>query len=293
VTVTKIAFLGMGRMGVPMAGRLVDAGHDVTVWNRTPEKAEPVVRRGARQAATPAEAATGAEVAITMVADPTALRSVVGGADGLAAGLGSGSYHLEMSTVGPETVRELPGLLPAGVILVDAPVLGSIPQANEGTLKIFVGGTEEAFEEARPLLETLGSPRRLGELGAGAAMKLVANSTLGALMTGLGEALALGVGLGLEPGDMLEILSDSAIGVTARSKRSFIEGGRYEPANFTVALATKDMGLVAAAAEENGVRLRLAPAARAWFEAALEAGLGDLDYSAVISAILDRSGEGR
>jgi len=172
-------------MGVPMAGRLVDAGHDVTVWNRTPEKAEPVVRRGARQAATPAEAATGAEVAITMVADPTALRSVVGGADGLAAGLGSGSYHLEMSTVGPETVRELPGLLPAGVILVDAPVLGSIPQANEGTLKIFVGGTEDAFEEARPLLETVGSPRRLGELGAGAAMKLVANSTLGALMTGL------------------------------------------------------------------------------------------------------------
>ncbi len=128
-----------------------------------------------------------------MLADPAAVEEVVSAAD-----LGAGTTLVEMSTIGPDAARALAAGLPEGVDMLDAPVLGSIPQATEGTLKIFVGGDAEVFERRRPVLEAMGTPRHLGPLGAGAAMKLVANSTLGALMTGLAEALALADGLGLD-----------------------------------------------------------------------------------------------
>ncbi|MGH9269635.1 MAG: NAD(P)-dependent oxidoreductase, partial [Acidimicrobiales bacterium] len=167
------------------------------------------------------------------------------------------------------------------------PVLGSIPQATEGALKVFVGGSTEQFSRWAPVLEALGSPRHLGPLGAGAAMKLVANSCLGALMTALGEALALADGLGLEQATVLDVLAESPIGVTVASKRALIERDEYPP-NFKLALAVKDMGLVVRAAAGAGVDLRLAPAAARWFEAAGAAGLGDRDYSAVISHLRGR-----
>jgi 3-hydroxyisobutyrate dehydrogenase-like beta-hydroxyacid dehydrogenase len=163
-------------------------------------------------------------------------------------------------------------------------VLGSVPQATEGTLKIFVGGAKAAFDRCRPVLEAMGTPRHLGPLGAGAAMKLVANSTLGALMCGLAEALALADALGLEQGAVLDILADSPIGTTVKSKRALIESGAFAP-NFTLALAAKDLRLVTAAAEQAGVELRLAAAAQSWLERADAAGLGELDYSAVIAAV--------
>jgi 3-hydroxyisobutyrate dehydrogenase-like beta-hydroxyacid dehydrogenase len=284
---TRIAFCGLGRMGAHMAGRLLDAGHHVTVWNRTPARGTPLVERGAHEAGTPAAAASGAEVVFTMLADPPALEQVALGHAGLAAGMAPGATLVEMSTVGPDAVRSLAARLPAGVDMLDAPVLGSVPQATEGTLKIFVGGEEAVFDRCRALLETMGTPRLLGPLGSGAAMKLVANSTLGALMCGLGEALALADALGLDEGQVLDILVESPIGVTARGKRPLIESGEYPP-NFSLALAAKDLGLVTAAAEQAGLRLRLAPGARAWLEEAAAAGLGDLDYSAVIAQMRGR-----
>ena len=275
----KIAFCGLGRMGVPMAARLLDAGHDLRVWNRSPGKAGALVDAGATEAGSPAEAAAGAEVVVTMLADPAAVEDVVSSAD-----LRAGTTLVEMSTIGPGAVRSLAAGLPEGVDVLDAPVLGSIPQATEGTLKIFVGGDAEVFERRRPVLEAMGTPRHLGPLGAGAAMKLVANSTLGALMTGLAEALALADGLGLAEADVLDILSESPIGVTAKGKRPLIESGVYTP-NFTLGLAAKDLRLVMEAAAAAGVELRLASAARSWFERADEHGLGDLDYSAVIADV--------
>ena len=281
---TTIAFCGLGRMGVPMAGRLLGAGHDVTVWNRTAERAAPLVERGAKQGESPAAAASGADVVITMVADPPALEDVVLGSDGLGAELAPGTTLVEMSTVGPDVVRGLARRLPEGVDVLDAPVLGSVPQATDGTLKIFVGGDEAVFERWRPVLDAMGTPRHLGPLGSGAAMKLVANSTLGALMCGLAEALALADALGLEEHAVLDVLAESPIGATTKSKRKLIESGEY-PANFKLALAAKDLRLVTAAAEEAGLELRLAPGARAWLEAADAEGLGELDYSAVIAAV--------
>ncbi|HEX2118957.1 MAG TPA: NAD(P)-dependent oxidoreductase, partial [Acidimicrobiales bacterium] len=200
---TTIAFCGLGRMGGPMAGRLVDAGHDVAVWNRTASRAAPLVERGARLAGSPAAAAQGADVAFTMLADPGAVERVVLGPDGLAGSLGPGATLVEMSTIGRDAVRALAARLPQGVDMLDAPVLGSVPAATEGTLKVFVGGDDGVFERCRPVLEAIGTPRHLGPLGAGAAMKLVANSTLGALMCGLAEALALADALDLDQAAVL------------------------------------------------------------------------------------------
>ena len=272
-------------MGAPMAARLLGAGHELRVWNRTPGKAGSLVDAGADQAGSPAEAAAGAEVVVTMLADPAAVVDVV-----LAADLRPGTTLIEMSTIGPDAVRSLAARLPDGIDLLDAPVLGSVPQATEGTLKIFVGGDAEVFERRRPVLEPMGTPRHLGPLGAGAAMKLVANSTLGALMTALAEALALADGLGLDESDVLDILSESPIGVTAKGKRPLIERGVYKP-NFTLGLAAKDLRLVTEAAEAAGVELRVAAAARSWLERADEHGLGDLDYSAVIADVRGRPAE--
>jgi len=280
----KLAFLGLGQMGAPMAGRLLAAGHDLTVWNRTAARAARLVERGARPAATPAEAAGGAEAVLTMLADPAALDAVVSGAHGLGSGLAPGTTLIEMSTVGPEAVHRTAAALPPGVAMLDAPVLGSVPQATEGTLKLFVGGEARVFERWRPVLETLGTPIHLGALGTGAGTKLVANSTLGALMSALGEALALGDALGLDLHRTLEILADSPIGVTARSKRDHIESGTYPP-RFKLELASKDLRLVTEAASRAGCELPLASAARAWFDAAAAAGFGPLDYSAVIAHI--------
>src|SRR5438105_2753360 len=177
----KLAFCGLGHMGAPMAARLVSAGHEVAVWNRSPEKVEPLAGLGARAAETPADAAAGAEAAITMLADPEALEEVVFGPGGLAEGLSPGSTLIDMSTVGPDAVRSVAERLGDAVEVLDAPVLGSIAAAESGSLKIFVGGSEEAFQRWSPVFEVLGTPFHLGPLGTGASMKLVANSTLGAL----------------------------------------------------------------------------------------------------------------
>jgi 3-hydroxyisobutyrate dehydrogenase-like beta-hydroxyacid dehydrogenase len=192
-----------------------------------------------------------------------------------------------MSTVGPDAVRHVAERLPAGVSMIDAPVLGTVPQAEGGELRIFAGGDRRDVDRVRPVLETLGTVTYLGPLGAGAGMKLVANSTLGALMTALGEALALADSLGLEEGTVLDVLADSPIGVTVNRKRSSIESGSY-PARFKLGLASKDLELVTDRIGQSGLDLRVAPAAGSWLEDAWSNGLGDLDYSAVVAHIRGR-----
>ena len=270
-----------------MAQRLVGDGRELVVWNRTPDRASALVESGARAAATPAEAAAGADAVVTMLSAPEALEAVVFGPDGVAGGMRAGSALIEMSTVGPAVVHRLAERLAAGVEVLDAPVLGSVPQGTEGTLKIFVGGEAATLDRWRPVLERMGRPTHLGPLGAGASMKLVANSILGSLMTGLAEALALADAFGLDQPVVLDLLAESPIGATVKSKRANLESGEY-PANFKLSLAAKDLGLVTEAAVAAGLDLRLAPAARAWLEHAEEAGMGELDYSAVIAAVRGR-----
>jgi 3-hydroxyisobutyrate dehydrogenase-like beta-hydroxyacid dehydrogenase len=284
----KIAFLGLGQMGAPMAGRLLQAGHEVTVWNRTPDRAGPLAAAGAAVAGSPAEAGAGAEFAITMLATPEALQTVVLGEHGLAKALGPGRVYIDMSTVGPDTVRSIAARLPAGVAVVDAPVRGSVGQATAGRLEVFVGARDADLERVRPILESLGSVTHVGGPGAGAAMKLVANLALGASITAVGEALALGEALGLGRAPVLDMLEGSQLAPAVRAKRSNIESGHYPP-NFKLRHAAKDLRLVIEAASAAGRDLRdlkVTAAARAWLDSAVDRGAADLDFSAVVATIL-------
>ena len=174
-----------------------------------------------------------------------------------------------MSTVGPHTVRSIAARLRAGVAVVDAPVRGSVGQAAEGRLEIFVGASDKDFERVRPILESLGSVGHVGGPGAGAAMKLIANLALGASVAALGEALTLGEALGLGRAQLLDMLES-----------------RHYPPNFKLRHAAKDLRLVIEAAAVVGRDLRLSAAAKAWLDAAVEGGAGDLDYSAVVATIV-------
>jgi 3-hydroxyisobutyrate dehydrogenase-like beta-hydroxyacid dehydrogenase len=285
--VSVVAVVGVGAMGSRIARRLLDAGHELVVWNRTAGKAAPLVEAGAVAAATPAEAAARAEVVLTMVADPAALRDVTEGEAGVAAGVGEGATVIEMSTVGPDAVHRLGSVLGERAGLLDAPVLGSRSEAEEGTLKIFVGGPSELAARWTPLLAVLGSPLHVGSLGSGAAAKLVANTTLVGTIGVLGEALALADGLGLSQEKAFEVLAATPLGPQAERRRESIESGEYQP-RFALYLARKDAELVVATAREAGVDLRLTEAARSWFAEAEEEGLGDRDYSAVLARILAR-----
>jgi len=268
-------------MGSRIAGRLLEAGYDVVVWNRTAEKANPLVERGATMAESPADAAARAEALITMVTDPPALESV---AAEIAAGASDKLTVIQMSTVGPAAVSRLASILPEGTGLLDAPVLGSIGEAESGTLKIFVGGPEPLVERWMPLLSVLGQPMRVGELGAGQAAKLVANATLVGVVGLLGEALALGEGLGLPRKVVFDVLATTSLADQAERRRPAIEAGDYPP-RFALSLARKDAELILDAPAEAGVDLRLVTAARSWFAEAEAAGLGGLDYAAVLAWI--------
>jgi 3-hydroxyisobutyrate dehydrogenase-like beta-hydroxyacid dehydrogenase len=280
----KIAFLGLGQMGAPMARRLLQAGHELTVWNRTPDRAEPLAAGGAVVAGSPAEAGARAEFAITMLATPEALQEVVLGENGLAKALGPGQVYVDMSTVGPDTVRSIAARLPEGIAVVDAPVRGSVPQATEGRLEIFVGARDEDLERVRPILESLGSVSHVGGPGAGAAMKLVANLVLGTSIAALGEALALGETLALGRAPLLDMLAGSQLAPVVRAKRANIESGHYPP-SFKLRYAAKDLRLVAEAAAAAR-DLKVTAAARAWLDSAVESGAADLDFSAVVATIL-------
>lgn len=282
---SKIAFLGLGNMGAPMAARLINAGHDVTVWNRSTQRTERLAGAGASVAATPADAAAGVEFAITMLATPQALDSVLFGTDGLASGLSSGQMLIDMSTVGPDAFRSAAAGLPPGVAAIDAPVRGSIPEATDGRLHVYVGASEEQFERVRHLLEVFGDVHHVGAAGAGAAMKLVVNTTLTASIVAVGEALALGRTLGLGQGVVLDILADSPVGTTVRAKRANVEAGRYPP-DFKLSLAAKDMHLVVDIARDAGVALDVAGSVSLWLDDAVEHGAGELDFAAVVATIL-------
>jgi len=273
-----------------MAGRLLDAGHRVVVWNRTPERAAALIERGAVAAATPAEAAGRAEAVITMVADPPALVTVTEGPDGIAAAEGSATL-IEMSTVGPAAIARLASALPDRIRLLDAPVQGSLGEAEGGSLRIFVGGESSEVERWMPLLSVLGSSIHVGPLGAGASAKLVTNSTLLGVLGVLGEALALAEGLGLARETALEVLKATPLADQVERRRPALQGG-VSPPRFTLSLARKDADLIRDAAAERDVDLRLAPAARAWLQQAEAAGLGDRDYSSVLLWIIRRSADG-
>ncbi|MFJ6194804.1 NAD(P)-dependent oxidoreductase [Micromonospora sp. NPDC092111] len=231
-----IALLGTGTMGTAIGRRLLATGQRLTVWNRTPARAGPLVAAGARAAATPAEAVRDADVVITMLSDAHAVRRVLFGTDPAATPLRPGTHLVEMSTIGPPAVRELAELLPAGVRLVDAPVAGGAGAAEQGRLLVLAGGPEAAVDRVAPLLELLGTVRRCGPAGSGAALKLVLNVALVTAVTAVADTLAVAEAVGVDRRTTVEALATGPLGgAVARATAT--------DATFAAALAAKDARL--------------------------------------------------
>jgi len=268
----RVAFLGLGRMGTPMAAHVAGGGHDLTVWNRTPK---PGAVPGAREARSVAEAVDGAEVVVTMLFGPDAVREVL-------AQVPEESFVVECSTIGPALARELGGRFAR---FVDAPVVGSVGPATEGTLGVLAGGSAEDYAAAEPLLHLWGDPakvRHLGPVGAGSAMKLVVNLTLGVAMGGIGEALRLAGDLGLDRGDTLDAVALGPLGVSVGTKRAMLDSGEFTPTGFSLDLMAKDLALAVGAADGD---LALTRAALHAARGAIGAGHGEDDYASLAGHI--------
>ncbi|GIG70634.1 3-hydroxyisobutyrate dehydrogenase [Phytomonospora endophytica] len=265
---SRIAVLGLGRMGAAMTRRLLATGHQVTVWNRTAAKAEPLREAGASVAGTPARAVAEAEVVISMLSGPEALEAVM---DEALAALPDGCALAEMSTVGPGAARALAARLPEGVTMVDAPVMGSVDKAETGTLTILVGG-----DGPPPVLAELGTVVHCGPIGSGAAMKLVVNAGMITAVTALAETLALADRLGL-PADLVE--KTLAAGPLA----AVLTRARSTTAAFPIAHAAKDLALAEAA---TGAAYPVAEAVRA----VLATTDGDADLGAVVAHVRTTTG---
>ncbi|MFG1751069.1 NAD(P)-binding domain-containing protein [Streptosporangium sandarakinum] len=261
-----IAFLGLGRMGAPMTGRLVAAGYKVTVWNRTPRAPE-----GATVAGSPAAAVAEAELVITMLSDPEAVRRVLTEA---LPGLRPGTLVVEMSTIGPEAVAGLRELLPAKVGLVDAPVLGSVEPARDGTLTVLAGGAPEDLARCREVLEVFGRVREAGGPGAGAALKVAVMSALVPAQVLLAETLARAEAGGVDAGALLDVLGGTPLGGLVERVRPAVENGP-PGTRYALGLAAKDLTLASPGAGT------IAAAARDRLLEAAAAGLGGADLTAV------------
>jgi 3-hydroxyisobutyrate dehydrogenase-like beta-hydroxyacid dehydrogenase len=265
-------------MGGAMARRLEAAGHELTLWNRTRSRAEAL--GVGRVAATPAEAASNADVVISILTDASAVRAAYLGAEG-AAKVAQGKLFVEMSTAGPDIARELAPLIDrAGGQFVEAPVLGSISAVEAGTLVIFAAGSEAAIERARPVLKDLGEVRAAGDIGSAASLKLVANSMLAGVSALAAELQSAGTAAGLNPEDVFWVLSRIAPVLNAR-KAGFLEH-RYSPVTFALRDAVKDLRLALDLYEKAGATTPLTKATKELYERAARTA-GELDMSAIAS----------
>ena len=277
---TAVAVLGLGAMGRTIGARLLGYGHDVSVWNRTPGKDDDLVASGARRAETAAGAVRDVDVVITMVTDPPALEAVLFGPDGAAPAIPQSATLVDMSTVGPTEIASVVERL-APVAVLDAPVLGSVPSVEGGTLVILVGGERPVFDRHTDLLALLGTPIYVGPSGSGAWLKLVNNAAGTAALVAVGELLGLT--------DRAEIDLDVALdSLAAGPLASLIERwrprltGEDHASYFRLALARKDLALAFEEAERAGTELTVAEAAAARCDEAIGDGLGDEDFGAIV-----------
>jgi 3-hydroxyisobutyrate dehydrogenase len=294
----RIGIAGLGRMGAAMAERLIGQGHAVTVWNRTPGRTEPLAVLGASVAPTPAALAAASEAIVTILTDEVAIAAVYDGPDGVLAAPLDGRLVIEMSTVGPPAQTALAARVrAAGGRMIDCPVGGTVGPAKEGKLFGFVGGEAEDVERARPILDQLcRRTEHVGPVGAGSSLKLAINLPLAVYWQTLGEALALCRGLGLDGARLASIFADTSGGPNVLKTRAelvakALDGGR-PTSPVDIDILRKDLGTMLAEAERLGVATPVTRAARAGYDEAAAAGLGELDGSNLAEFWRSRSGAG-
>jgi len=282
----KIGIAGTGKMGAAIAARLMSLGHEITVWNRTPEKTKGLAAAGAKIAASPAALASDAEVVITILTDAEAIHAVYGGPQGLLSGSAAGKLFIEMSTVRPEVEIALAARVKQkGGALIECPVSGTTGPAREGKLFGFAGGADADMARARPLLEQMcRRVEHVGPAGSGARMKLAVNLPLFVYWQALGEALLLCRSLNLEPERLMSILADTSGAANAIKTRggavaAHLAGKDAGPVSFAVDLVCKDLETMIAEAKALGGTLPAAETALKCFEEAARSGLGAKDQS--------------
>jgi 3-hydroxyisobutyrate dehydrogenase-like beta-hydroxyacid dehydrogenase len=276
----RVAFMGLGIMGRPMASNLVKAGHEVAVWNRTSGKEV----EGARIASSPADAAQGAEVVWICVSDTAAVEQVLFGPDGVEQSLTEGMIIADSSTISPSATRTFAERVARkGVQYVDSPVTGSKTGAEAGTLLFIIGGHENAIERLKPLYAAMGKKIfRMGEVGKGQSAKLAMNLQIALIYEGFAEGLTLAAKLGVDPATLIPLINASMIksGVV-EYKAPFVLARDFSP-NFPLRLMRKDIRLALAAAKEARVKLPGLETVEEIYDVAVEDGHADLDFAATL-----------
>jgi 3-hydroxyisobutyrate dehydrogenase len=285
--IEKVAFFGLGIMGGPMAANLARAGFDLSVWTRTREKAERfAAEHGSRAGATPAETAAGADALISILPDAPEVEAVLFGDDGAAAALAPGALVVDMSTIAPSASVRIAERLD-GFDFLEAPVSGSRPKAEDGTLTIMAGGPDEAFRRAGPLFDVLGERIvHVGPQGHAQLAKLLTNVMGAVNAAALAEAVVTVRAAGIDPDAFLEVAAGSAGNsamVTLKGPPMFEE--RFEPPLFKLEHMLKDIRHALAEAKALGVELQLGALAERLYAKAADEGHGEEDFAAVLSAV--------
>jgi 3-hydroxyisobutyrate dehydrogenase-like beta-hydroxyacid dehydrogenase len=290
-TTTNIGFVGLGHMGGNMAARFLAAGYAVYGEARNRDRAQWLVGQGLRWLDTPRETAEAADVVLTSLPDDDVVESVASGPDGILAGLAAGKTWVDLSTVSPRASRELAARVRGrGAEMLDAPVSGSVPQVQAGTLTIMVGGDQEAYARVEPVLRVLGTPTRIGDNGQGLVLKLAINISLAVQMLAFSEGLLLAERDGIDPHLAAKVMTESAIGSPMLKARVPLVLDLPDEAWFDIGLMHKDIRLALATARERGVPLPSAGVADELLGRATELGYERRDIAAIYE-VLGRIGE--
>lgn len=283
----KYGFLGIGIMGKAMAANLLKAGFTVTVWNRTPERCQPLVEMGAEQGTSPAEVIRNCDITFAMVSDPPAAEALCFGDNGVLAGMGPGKGYVDISTIDPKTTGKIASAVAAkGGRYLEAPVSGSKKPAEDGTLVFLCAGDASLYREAESALAVMGKKSfYFAETGQGAQMKLVVNMIMGSMMTAFAEGLSLADKLGLAKNEVLDVLAEGAM----NNPMFQLKGPLMSAENFTPAFPLhhmqKDMRLALQLGEDCNQALPTACAANQSFIKAKSKGYGLEDFSVVLKTI--------
>lgn len=290
----NLGFIGLGLMGSRITKRLIDAGHQVSGYNRTRSKAESLIQAGMVWKDSPKEVVQAADITFSMVMDTAALSSITDGPDGILAGLSAGKIFVDMSTVSPKSIRLLSTRVAAtGADMLEAPVSGSIPAAESGNLIVYVGGKAETLEKVRPVFEQMSQKIiHVGENGQAIAMKIAINLNLPIQLVSLFEGVLLAERNGVSRADALDALLNSVAASTAMKYRAPFMLKMPDEVWFSAAMMKKDIQLALELGEETGVTLKTAQLVNELLDQAIALGWGDQDF-AVLYRVVEQLSAGR